>query len=230
MIGFDERLDSASSYLDESLNFPLAGESIIKCIALQLGIDPSGDALLSLRHQTPDAMNAAFQHFRDNMFRVSAFTQSWLNIHSSEFIPYEGQLLVLYKAIGLGEASEKAEFERLKAWFWAISFNESLRGKPDHYVTRAVANWRETIFGRLRGLEPRLRLSEADFVERRLIKGEALSTAFAGMFAHSNADSIRSGMDLQPFLYTLDADTSVFHTVVPLGELQRLHMGRGALR
>jgi hypothetical protein len=215
-----EALDETKAYLEEN-GFGISEETIIKCVAIQLGIDPSGDALLSLRNHAPSELNAAFVTFRDNFLRVIQYSRDYLQIFSADYIPYEGQILVLFKAVGLGEAGDKDQLEQLRRWFWATSFNESLRGKPDHYVSRAVSDWQAVISGRVRGLEPRLRLATVDFVERRLIRGKSLSTAYACMFAVNEARSLMDdGLDLEPYFYLNDGDTSVFHNIIPLAELR----------
>jgi hypothetical protein len=215
-----DALDETRILLEDN-RFAIGDESIIKCIALQLDVDPSGDALLSLRHHSPYEMRSAFGDFRRNFMRVIEYLKQFLQIHSSDFIPYEGQLLVLYKAIGLEDAEDAYELDLLRRWFWATSFNESLRGKPDHYVSRAVGDWRAVVGGRVRGLEPRLRLADADFLERRLIRGKALSTAVACMFAFNGALSVaRESAAIGKRFMLLEGDTSCFHHVIPMNELR----------
>jgi hypothetical protein len=215
-----EALDETQAYLEQN-SFATAEETVIKCVAIQLGIDPSGDTLLSLRHQPPEVLKVAFKEFRDHFGRVIHYAREYLHIFSADYIPYEGQTLVLFKAVGLAEARQSDQLQQLRRWFWATSFNESLRGKPDHYVSRAVSDWQAVISGRVRGLEPRLRLAVVDFVERRLIRGKALSTAFSCMFAVNGARSLTDdNVELEPYFYLNEGDTSVFHNVIPLAELR----------
>jgi hypothetical protein len=218
-------LDRASSSLEEE-GFEIADETLIKCLALQLGVSPSGDALLTLRNKPPRELLKGFEALIPNMKRVVSYARAWLNIFSGDYIPYEGQLLVLFKAVGLGEAKSDEEYTDLSRWFWATSFNESLRGKPDHYVTRAVEDWRGTIRGRIRGLEPRLKITEADFIERRMIRGKALSTAFACMFAYNGAESLSGNYELEPVFYLQDGETAAFKHIVPQHVLLKYQLAK----
>lgn len=204
-------LDAAQEALGED-RLQVSDETIIKCVGLMLGVQPSREELLTLRTRTPFELSQAFAQFPPRLEAVAAFLRERLRIESSAYLPYEGQLLVLFKAIGMAEAS-KAELDLLARWFWAAGFNESLRGKPDHYVVRAVEGWRALIAGQIRGLEPRLRLSVADFFERRLIKGKALSGAFGAMFAVREARSLITGNVVPSSLYMSAADLDSFQTI-----------------
>lgn len=195
-------------------------ETIIKCVGLLLGVQPSSDGLLTLRSRKPAELADAFAQFPERLKAVAAFLRERLRIESSAYVPYEGQLLVLFKAIGMGEAESPAELIALERWFWAAGFNESLRGKPDHYVVRAVEGWRALIAGQIRGLEPRLRLSVADFFSRRLIKGKALSSAFGAMFAAREARSLLTGTVVPAPLYMSVADLDAFQTIFSGHELR----------
>lgn len=148
-----------------------------------------------------------------------SFLGESFRIQNVDYVPYEGQLLVLFKAIGMGEAT-KEEVDDIRRWFWAAGFNESLRGKPDHYVVRAVDDWRSLIAGGIRGLEPRLRLGPDDFSSRRLIKGKALSTAFIAMFAGRGAKSLVTGVEIPAPLCMSVPDTRSFTPILSNEELR----------
>ena len=212
-----EALDDAQAWLEET-GFSLPEETIIKCIGMTLDINPAAGALLSMRKKSSEDLDAATKSFRERFARVASFFNDRFQIRSHVYVPYEGQILVAYKAIGMGEARDD-EYGALERWLWATSFNESLRGKPDHYVVRAVSNWRGLVDGQIRGLEPRLKLTEADFVERRLIRGKALSSAFAMMFAAVGAVDLVSTDRIDPRGFLSSGDTSHFHNVLTAAEL-----------
>jgi len=83
------------------------------------------------------------------------------------------------------------------------------------------------VAGSIRGLEPRLRLVDADFLERRLIRRKALSTAFIGMFAASEAKSFRTMEQIPAQTYMRSADVGMFvNILVPLHSgFDRLRLG-----
>jgi hypothetical protein len=134
-------------------------------------------------------------------------------IKSSEFVPYEGQLLILFKAIGMDEATA-SDIPELIRWYWATGFNEALRGKPDHYVVRAVQNWRALLKGEIRGLEPRLKISSQEFRERRVVSSGALTATFFAMSAVSGVRSFVNGDIVDPRIYMSKLDAGLFAPIL----------------
>ena len=210
-------LDAAAQELGE-LGFDLSPETIVKCVGMTLGIAPTTDGLLQLRNRTPVELQHAFDKAMDGLKRTIRFLREKLSIGSYSFIPYEGQLLLLFRTVGLGEAAE-AELPDIVRWFWASGFNEALRGKPDHYVVRAVDNWRALIAGRIRGLEPRLRLDAHDLAHRRVVTGAALSATFVTMHAAAKCRSLATGAVIDPSIYMSVADPAWFEPVFTREEI-----------
>ncbi|WP_410708049.1 DUF262 domain-containing protein [Bradyrhizobium sp. BWA-3-5] len=210
-------LDSATTALSEK-RIELSAETIIKCVGLVLGMPPTNDGLLQLRNEAPKRLTDAFAQTVECGGRVSEFLREAFQIWSSAFVPYEGQLLLLFKTIGMKEAG-KEYWSSIARWYWATGFNESLRGKPDHYVVRALENWRALIKGEIRGLEPRLKLTEIEFFERRLVSGGALSATFAAMYAVSSPKSIVDSAPIDPATFMGGADINFFETVFSRQEL-----------
>ena len=84
---------------------------------------------------------------------------------------------------------------------WATSFNEELRGKPDHYVVRMLSRLAQLLEGDLQALSTRLTITAEDLLERRFIRGKALSAAFVCMFAKHKARSLVTGKVIPSELY-----------------------------
>jgi len=211
-------------YLDEcsealsAVGANVGPETLIKCVGLTLGVPPTSEGLLNLRMKTPVEMAGAFSDAVNAIKRVMDFLAAEMDVYSSNLIPYEGQFLLLVRAIGL-DGIDAEEAHQLKRWLWAVGFNEGLRGKPDHYVVRAVDDWRGSIQGHVRGLEPRLKLSEADFAERRLLSGGALSATLVAMFGKNGASDFVNRATFHPSGLNM-ADVSVFQPVFSRDEMR----------
>jgi Protein of unknown function DUF262 len=211
-------------YLDDTtddltdIGFALSAETIIKCVGLTLHVGPTTDGLLQLRNRRSNELRSAFNSTKSYMRKVSRFLEEKFEIRSSDYVPYEGQLLLLFRSIGMGEATPK-QHDAIVRWFWATGFNESLRGKPDHYVVRAIENWQALVQGRIRGLEPRLKISSIDFFDRRLVKGGALSATFTAMHAAQKARNLSDGQIIEPSTYMASADANSFEPVFSRSEL-----------
>jgi len=212
-------LDEAAAILSE-MRFTISSETIVKCVGMVLGIPPTTDGLLQMRSRTPQELQQAFAEAMGGIQRTSAFLKQNLHIESSNLVPYEGQLLLLFRTIGMSEASAE-EIPAIVRWFWSSGFNEALRGKPDHYVVRAVENWRGLIAGAVRGLEPRLRLSPDDLFQRRLVSGAALTSTFVTMHANHRARSLATGEVINPTTYMSVPDMGTFEPIFNRADVSR---------
>ena len=74
----------------------------------------------------------------------------------------------------------------------------------------------------MRGLEPRLKIQPPDFLERRLIRGKALSAAVINMFALAGARDLYSGNVIDAAQYMKDGDPGNFVNVYSQAELMIL--------
>jgi Protein of unknown function DUF262 len=92
----NHHLEEAAATIGE-IGFSLGPETIIKCVGLVLGLPPTAEGLLQLRQSGSSDMRRAFQTAKECLGRVARFADSRFAIKSSSFIPYEGQLLLLFK-------------------------------------------------------------------------------------------------------------------------------------
>lgn len=215
-----------NNYLDRArelianFGFTLSDETVIKCVGLLLNIPPTTAGLLDLRRMPSNELMEAFDRLPSDIENIALFLLERFNISSSDFIPYEGQLLILFKAIAIDKA-EPLEQEGLARWFWASGFNESLRGKPDHYVVRAIEDWRGLIEGKIRGLEPRLKLTRDELLERRYVEGRALTISFACLYANVKPFDFVSGQEIKPLEFLSAVNRNHFVTILGREQLVR---------
>lgn len=202
----------------EEVNFGISDQTIIKILGLELGREPMPETLLTLKGEDSATLHGAVDRAKKRLFEVAEFFREQMLIFSSEYVPYEGQLLVVYRAIMDNDLNYNS-MQKVSQWFWAIGFNESLRGKPDHYVARAVRSLDELFAGKVRGVEPRLELQARNFIERRFIQGKALSAAVAGMFAKQRPRSLMTEALINVESFMIDFSASHFNSLISLNEL-----------
>ena len=82
--------------------------------------------------------------------------------------------MVLVRFLQLNGVGDEVKNMLVEQWLWATSFNEDLRGKPDHYVARILARLEDLVSGNEQALKSRLALVSDDLLERRFIRGKAL--------------------------------------------------------
>ncbi|MBX4890652.1 DUF262 domain-containing protein [Rhizobium bangladeshense] len=202
------------------VNFEISEQTLVKILGLELGREPMPDTLLTLRSETSVALNDAVIAIAHRLTVTAELFRERMRIFSSEYVPYEGQLLVVYRALQQHQNDLDDEiFKSVERWFWAIGFNESLRGKPDHYVARAVKSLDDLLAGKIRGVEPRLELQPRNFRERRFIQGKALSGAVAGIFAKNSPRSLITGDPINVESFMIDFSAAHFNSLIGLADI-----------
>ncbi len=196
-------------------------ESLVKALAVILDKAPTANDMLGLRNQRPAELHRGISSLRSSLDRVTAFLRDDLKILSSDFVPYEGQLLVLVKMFSLVPRPDQELLAAIRSWFWSVSFSEGLRGKPDHYVARSIRDATKATQGQLTSLDYRFNLRLEDLLDRRFRKGGALSAAIAAMLAVKGARSLISGELIDPESYMLEFSSENFGHLYPLPLIQQ---------
>jgi hypothetical protein len=208
---FDLNTEINSLYEDlTSRDFEVPIETLVKVLAVVAGKTPTAASMLELRGAAATLLQNAMDQTRAIVQQAKAFLEEHFAIRSYEYLPYEGQFLVLARFIQLGGHSDPAKIKRVEQWLWATSFNEELRGKPDHYVARILDRIDDLVAGNLSALRSRLTITAEDLLERRFIRGKALSSAFACMVAKREARSLVTGEIIPSELYMREFSTKNF--------------------
>lgn len=214
----NDQLSSIAADLKRQ-GFKVPEETIAKTIAVVRGRDPNSASILGLRLAAPALLHKHSSKAQEACLAVCAFLREEVGISSYELLPYEGQWIVLAALFASGRMQDSG-FRRYSArWLWALSFNEGLRGKPDHYVSRTLAAFKQA--RSVDALPPlRLDLQPAALKDRRFTKGKALSSGFAGLFATHGPLSLTDGRSLADVLAAGGAVPDSFTQIFDLAELR----------
>ncbi|HEX8231218.1 MAG TPA: DUF262 domain-containing protein [Chloroflexia bacterium] len=207
-----------------SLNFDYSEETLIKALSILLGKDPTPSAMVELRNFSAQELHMGIARTREVLERVILFLRQECGVLSSAFVPYEGQTLVLTRIFGTFPNPSHDITAVARAWFWSTSLSEALRGKADHYVTRAINSVNRLEAGDLKALTQRLLLTPETLLERRLINEKALSTAIVSLFGKNDARSLLTGEVIDPESYMVSFKPDFFEAIVPIGEIR--HTGK----
>jgi hypothetical protein len=211
-------INSLSNTLEEE-QFEVPVETLVKALAVVAGTAPTPSAMLELRRRSASELQESMRIVRDVIQKARHFLEEHLAIRSYEYLPYEGQFLVLLRFFQLHGDKDSIKLDKLEQWIWTTSFNEELRGKPDHYVVRMLDRVEALVSGDMRALSGRLTLTAADLTERRFIRAKALSAAFACLFAKHQARSLLTGEVIPPESYMQEFSTKNFQGLFPIREL-----------
>jgi hypothetical protein len=171
-------------------------ETISKIFALSLGVDPIPDTILNLQKIAVKDLSAAIPTASEAICKVAEFLKKSIGIASADFVPYEGQMLVMTSVFGHAEL-EEAQQATLMQWFLASSFSEALQGRPDHFVIKLVRESVRAIENGAIDLKRDLVLETGDLARKQIRKGAAVSSGFFSMLALSGARSIFSSDQIE---------------------------------
>lgn len=204
---------------DKIARFGLSNETLVKMLAVLVGKEPTGDSMLELRSLAPSQLLNGMKQIAEIVPIVIDFLSQRFCITHASFVPYEGQLVVacsFYDSLNKPSSDQSKALER---WFWAIGFNEQLRGKPDHFVSGILARVKTFAAGNSTALTERLKLSSSDLIERRLIANKALTNTLASLFAVNSARSLITGRPIDPDVYMATFDSDDYAGILKTSEL-----------
>lgn len=184
-------LSDLSSVLSER-DFDVSEDTLVKALALTFDLTPLPNVMLRLREQPAAKLQKGMKRVTTTCLRVIDFLDGELGIKSSDYVPYEGQFLVLFNVLDKLKKVDKRTSEMLARWFMSVSINESLQGRPDHYVARMVT--RITAEAKRGVVEvPAVRTDSNALVSRRTTKSTALTSAFVTTLARAGARDLGTG-------------------------------------
>jgi len=195
----------------EEDGFYIPVETLLKIVAVMAGRMPTSVSMLELRARPAAELKAHVVEASNAVRAAIRFLNVECNVFSYAFVPYEGQFIILARYFQrLPDGGDDEMRRQLRRWFWAVSFNEELRGKPDHYVVRLLRRLDDMISGGGEGLSLRLSVSGPDFVERRMLAGAALSGAVASLFAFGGGSSVLTGETIPPETFMASFNTDQY--------------------
>jgi len=204
------------------LGYPLRQETLVKLLAVALNKDPTPDEMIKLRTHSARELHKGIKLAEKATQKAIEFLKKEVYVLSSSFLPYEAQLLVLAKIFLDNHQPDNSLLSKARSWFWSVSFSETFRGKPDHYVVRAIRNAELLAKKQTSAFDNRLSFSVQDTLERRTTRGTALTSAFCTLFAANKAQSLTTGELIPPEEFLQEYSSSSFHHLIPRVTLAEL--------
>lgn len=219
----DAILNVKSSIEDES--FEVDDDTIVKGLGLIFGLDPVPDALTKLRRENPSELKAALPILSGGLREVFRFLRKEVGIYSEQFVPYEGQILVLLSVFLRAEAIDEQVASFLRSWFMKGSFEEALQGRPDHFVANMIWRVLDKIEKRDFSLDS-LNFESSKFVRRRMLKGKAFTSAVYVMLARRNPIDLITGQEIFPFQITSGYDPKSIMPIFDVATVEKFSGSR----
>jgi hypothetical protein len=189
--------------LKDSVELDIPPDTIAKIVALVLNVLPVSNEIVRLRKMGPEELIAATQSARSALIRSSLFLRNDLGVLSYDYIPYEGQFLIL---ASLASSLDDDAFPPpwLASWFWTVGFSESFRGRPNPDVARMALSASRAPNA---PIKEHFSLNADDFMSRTHRKGASLSMTTLMALATAPAYSVFSGeqIDATEIMESYDA-------------------------
>jgi hypothetical protein len=217
-------LNSSLDYIRRNIEghgFDITDDTMIKTLGLMFDLDPLPDVLLNLRQRSARELDSATERCVEVLHRVFAFLRQGLGVYSSDFIPYEGQLLTLFRVFLEREYLSGAQAAAIRAWFFWVSFEEVLQGRPDNFVARMIRAVQGQIDSGSIDVPPTI-IDHGRFIRRRMLKGKALTTAFVTMLALQHPRGLHDGQEIDIAELTGSYNTSHLLPILGIEELSQV--------
>lgn len=193
--------------------FDIPVDTIAKSIALAVDVIPTGGELLKLRDKASDDLKIASWQTGEALTNARQFLADRLGILSYDYVPYEGQFLVIVSAAYATQGKIPAWLSR---WFWNVAFSEALQGRPDYAVAKLAVDVQKAPEVEL---EEYFGLTAALLRSRTVRKGAALSMAMIAALATLPCRSIFTGDRLAPEQFMSGYDNNALAAIYSKSEL-----------
>ena len=176
--------------LARSLGYSVPKDTLAKSIALSMKIVPTSDEMIKLRERGADELLKATEATRTALRVACAYLSSELGLNSYDYVPYEGQFLVLMATSGAHPDGQIPLW--FMDWFWSVGFSETLQGTPDHQVARMAL-----AAGDGDSLVNQFGLTAESMTMRGIRKGAALAMTTLSALAQRPVFGVLSGRELE---------------------------------
>jgi uncharacterized protein DUF262 len=204
------------AHLAATAGYEIPTDALAKCIALTLRVIPTAGEMLRLRQLAPRELKRATSDTREALTGTLAYLGNELGVRSYDYLPYEGQFLVLMSLV----AATKGKVPKWAAsWFWNTAFSESMQGKPDRSVAQLALDALEHPQS---PLSVHFSLAFDDLRSRTVRKGTALSMAMVAAIATRPARSVFTGKRIPADKFMLGYDASHVAPIFSKSELEKV--------
>ena len=188
--------------IDALAPYDIDPDTLAKSIALELNVIPKGSEMLALRGKEPSDLNNAALAVQKALESAGRYLSQELDILSYDYVPYEGQFLVL---VSVATAFDGVVPKWFAPWYWTVGFSEAMQGRPDRTNAKLALDARQ---GKQLKNE-HFGLTVDVLKTRTVIKGAAISMSIVAAIARNNLRSVLSGQDLplEDFMTGFDSNS-----------------------
>lgn len=188
---------------------------ILQVLSAMSADGASRRAITALRNQTPDQLKKAMKRVREALKRAVDFLVNEVHVKSSDFLPYEKQLVVLGFAFAQRRKPSPHDVGVLRQWFWRTAYSERYRRGGEGLFDEDLAAVIEAFTdGSVLDRFSDEAISDAVF-RTEFRKGSALTHAFVATLAMQGPRNLLDGSSIDTARSLSSFNRKEFHHIFP---------------
>ena len=224
-IGTDEfdlrdHVDELLSHLADKDYDGVEDVTVLRTLAVVRHASARREVIMRLRDEGVQKLATLIQDARGSLDRAVDFLSTEVFVKSSDFLPYERQLILLAYVMSRKENLKPHDTHILRSWFWRTSLSE-------RYRTGGEALFDEDLSAVLGATSDPAKLDRFSyspdkvlFVQSQFRKGAAVPHAFAAMLACNSPRNITNGMAIDVGIALSAFNRKEFHHIFPQAYLK----------
>jgi len=214
---FDLRnqMDTALEELKQKDYAEVSPVAILQILAAHTDASAKRETVLNLRKKNASELAIMMIQVREGLKRAVDFLINEVNVKSSDFLPYERQLIALSFVFAKRHSPSPANLEVLRKWFWQTSFSERYRrggeGVFDEDLAIVVQSLTDPSLLARFGKAP----TQRDIMATEFRKNSALSNAFVALMASHRPRNLIDGAIIDTGVALSSYNRKEFHHIFP---------------
>lgn len=210
-----DSVDTVLGQLDDKDYGGIEDVSVLRSLSVVDTGSARRDNILGLRSRNRAELELLIERTRSALSRAVDFLISETSVVSSDFLPYERQLILLTYVMANRNSLSADNYDVLRRWFWRTSFAERYRAGGealfDEDLEKALAALDAPDGLERYGKAP----DKSFFIQSQFRKGAAASQAFAALLGSRRPQNITNGARIDVGNALSNYNRKEFHHLFP---------------
>jgi Uncharacterized conserved protein len=194
--------------------------TLLKCFAVVLTGSQNRKAIFSLRDKSGEIVGG-IQKAKYGLFRAVDFIATEFFCPSSDFLPYDFQLVLLTYFFANVSIPKPQMIELIKRWFWKSSFAERYQGANDTVLEKDISDCKKLIEGKYDDIfDFEYTVSVSKIMKTEFKKGTAFSNSLVCMLANKQPRNLLTGTKIDVLKSLSKYNRKEFHHIFPTAYLK----------
>lgn len=203
--------------------------ALLQVLAAYTDDSAKKETILNLRHKDAGELAVKMGEIREALKRAVDFLINQVNVKSSDFLPYERQLVALTFVFAKQKRLSSNDVSVLSKWFWLTSFSERYRrggeGLFDDDLVAVIESMKDLSQLFRFGKVPTSR----DIITAEFRRNSALSNAFVALLASHSPRNLWDGSVIDTSTALSSYNRKEFHHIFPQAFLRKAGVSKAKI-